>query len=337
MSYNKEQLAVINHKTGPLAVAAGAGSGKTASFVNRIAELIKDGVNPHRILGVTFTKAAADSMKERLAQIIGQHETQKVRLGTIHSWCLWVVRNEFPIYKPQFEANPSYIVIKNSEIKEIFSNFLAMNNRQTNDKKKTAKELVSAIGLAKNHIIRPAESAEFFRNQGLADPEFLSRAYAYYQTQLASIVEKRRVNGQWVDVPTPGGKLDFDDMLLKVHDLFASNPEALARWASQYDYVLVDECQDCSPVQIKIIEQLLNGAGHTNVMLIGDLRQSIYKFRGAAPDEMQKFFKRIGADVKDIDTNYRSKSEIIELSNRIADNMKDLDPRFRTHMKAGRN
>lgn len=333
---NEEQKMVVRHLEGPLFVPAGAGSGKTRCFVTRIANLVLEhNVDPCRILGMTFTKAATREMKERLENYLPDHEAKEVRLSTIHAWCFQVIREEFQQFQPQLRGE--YLLIKPWEINEIITNFMQAEGLIKKGKSQIdPKELLMPISLAKNSLVKPKESVGFFRERGYNDPELLQRAYATYEMAKSSLVHKEYVKGQTITKPTPGGKIDFDDMMMLVYDKMSTEPHTLTKWARKYDFIQVDEAQDTCIGQIKIVDLLLKASGHNNIVMVGDLRQNCYSFRGADPKYLQDFVRSIGAIVYPLDTNYRSVREVVALGNRIAAKMADIEGEYRGDMKVGR-
>lgn len=329
---DEDQEQVVKHFKGACSVASGAGSGKTTCYCRRIANLVTaHGVDPERILGVTFTKAAANEMQERLFTLLPKYTAIQVPLSTIHSWCYTVIAEECKEqFKHQIEGR--YLVVEDREQARIINTFIEQNKLE----KRSLEIILSAIGVAKNYIITPDRALEFFTNpptplQPQKRPDVMAHAYAYYQAELAKLVQKAKVQGQWVDRPGVG-KIDFDDMMLIVHKLFKENPTIAKKWANKYDFVLVDESQDTSIVQLALLDMLLEFGGHDNIMCVGDLRQGIYSFRGASPISYQAFIRKYNAQLYNLRYNYRSEPEIIGMGNRIAQQMADLDDCYKVDM-----
>jgi len=326
-SLDGAQIEAVKHGEGPCVVAAPAGSGKTRCFVTRMARLIfEGGIAPSEVLGVTFTKAAAGEMKSRLEGMlpIAWHATLDVR--TIHSLAWGIVNDGDADLKKQMDAQhfmlPSYGFrkIMESFISE-FSRIYPMRNVKLSDFK-------SAFTLAKNYNVKPAGSAAFFSERNLnIQGATLEEAYRYYERNRLMYTEQSN---------NFRGRYDYDDLLVLASDMLRANPHLARRWGAKFKYVLVDEVQDTSPVQFEIIEALIKGSGHINLMLVGDLRQSIYGFRGAYPQYIQEFTDKHNARVINLRFNYRSKPEIVGVANKIARRMSDIDARFRDDMTAAR-
>jgi DNA helicase-2/ATP-dependent DNA helicase PcrA len=157
----------------------------------------------------------------------------------------------------------------------------------------------------------------------------LEEAYRYYERERLAYMDKNN--------PSFVGRYDQDDVLVMVADLLKGDEALRRRWGGKFKFILVDEVQDTSPVQFEIVEALMQGGGHQNVMLVGDLRQSIYGFRGAFPQYIQNFTDTFNARVINLGINYRSKPEVVTVANRIARAMTDIDERFRSDMIAGKS
>jgi len=327
--FNGGQIEAIKHGVGPAVVAAPAGSGKTSCFVNRIARLLfEEGVAPNQVLGMTFTKAAASSMKDRLQKLIPNNWHEDLQISTIHSICWAMLRDADRGLSSQMNANmfliPSYVVKNINEA--AIGRFAKMYGLDPTAVKSSS--IKSAISLAKNYRIPALGSSSFFASRGFANTQFLEDAYRYYERERLNYVDKKN--------PSFRGRYDQDDVLVMVAELLSSDAVFRKRWGSKFKFILVDEVQDTSPVQFEIVDFLMHGGEHRNVMLVGDLRQSIYGFRGAFPQYIQQFTDKYEAKVINLSFNYRSKPEIVEIANRIARKMVDIDDRFRADMQVGR-
>lgn len=315
MNFNAEQLVAIQHDLGPAIVTAPAGSGKTSCFVQRIARLRPT----HKVLGITYTKAAANHMKERIQRVVPEELHAELNISTIHSLCWSILRDADVELSMAMQAKA--FLLPPFAPKTILETFIT-------DKTVKLSTLTSAFSLAKNFNVRPAESLDFFIEQGLANPEFLQEAYGMYEAGRHDYRDKS--SDEFI------GRYDQDDVLVLTVDYLETNEDLRWRWGSRYKYILVDEAQDTSPVQFRIIELLMEGGSHNNVMFVGDLRQSIYGFRGAYPHYLQEFADKHEAKVINLLDNYRSTSDIVQLANTIASKMTDIDERFRPDMKTGR-
>jgi len=328
--FNGGQLEAIKHGVGPAVVAAPAGSGKTACFVNRIARILfEEGVYPSQVLGVTFTKAAADNMKERLQKLVPTEWSSDLSISTIHSLCWAVVRDADPRLAQQMKTINSFL-IPGFAVRNILEKFIQNFSSRLGADPRNIKSssLKGAIGLAKNYHVKPLGSREFFSQRGFSPAEFYEEAYRYYERERLDYFDRKQ--------PGVTGRYDQDDMLVLAADYLASDEALRKKWGGKFKFILVDEVQDTSPIQFEIVELLMKGGGHKNVMLVGDLRQSIYGFRGAFPQYIQTFTDTHDARVINLNFNYRSRPQIVEIANRVARRMHDIDERFRSDMIAGK-
>ena len=290
MDLNPAQYDAVNTLSGPLLVLAGAGTGKTRVVTYRIAELIRNRVQPDRILAVTFTNKAADEMQERTAALLGKRRKVRPEMSTFHSLCVRILRrhirqlgypSNFPIYDRGDQEGVARSVLR--EIK-VADGLLRPG------------DLLYFIGRWKTASVRPEEAA------GLAqtDKEHLAAAaYRRYQNALKAV-----------------GALDFDDLLLCTEELLGGFPKARKAEAERFDHLLVDEYQDTNASQYRIVKAL--AAGHRNLCVVGDDDQSIYGWRGAEVAHILRFKNDWPeAKVVRLEVNYRSTREILEWANRL--------------------
>jgi len=292
---NPPQIEAVKHVQGPILILAGAGSGKTRVLTRRIANLVlTHGVNPRRILAVTFTNKAADEMRERLRKLLDKN-ADYLWASTFHSACLRILRqhaqrlgyrNDFVIYDDQDSKNVLKEIIKDLGL---------------NDKKFSPAMFTRLIDDAKNAFILPEQYREHFasRKDDLA-PDIYTR---YQQALLAA------------------NAMDFGDLLMNAVLLFQKHPEVLETYQNALQFVLVDEFQDTNQVQYLFLKML--SAKHKNLLVVGDDDQSIYAFRGASIKNILNFEKDY-ADTKVIklEQNYRSSANIINIAHAVIEKNK---------------
>lgn len=291
---NVEQLSVINHDGGPLLVDAGAGSGKTRAVVHRIARLVNDGVGEDRILAVTFSKKAADEMNARL-DTLGVREA---RVGTWHSLAMQILREEDT-------SQARWTVDDRNRAKILMKRILG--HEQMDWKGADLGKITSFIGISKAHLL-----------DAVADQARLTEeATLWFGSALDGkrAVEAMRRLDQAVDAE---GLLTFDDFLVFVYRHFRDDEAARERWASRWDYLIQDEAQDANPAQIAIARQL--ASGHRNYMIVGDIAQSIYSFRGSGPEHLAAFETEWKAPRVAMKRNYRSATAIVAAANNVIAN-----------------
>ena len=297
--WNEAQTKAITHKDGPMMVLAGPGSGKTTVITERTKYLIEHcGVNPSNILVITFTKAAAAEMKERFLKLAGI--SLPVSFGTFHAVF-------FTILKHAYSFRPGCILPEHKKY-DLLREIITDRNLETGDEPDFLRSLISEISLVKGQLL----SMGYYHSQSCADSIF-QLIYKEYN-------EKLRKN-QW---------MDFDDILVYTYSLLKEREDLLAAWQNKFQYILIDEFQDISPIQYEIIKML--AAPKNNLFIVGDDDQSIYRFRGAKPEIMLGFPN----DYKDtemirLDINYRSSPEIVEASQKvIRANKKRFDKEIRS-------
>lgn len=292
-SLNEEQLAPLKETKGAVLVTAGAGSGKTRLLTHRVAYLIKEcGVDPYRILAITFTNKAAGEMKERIMSMVDGAE--KVWISTFHSMCAKILRREIDVMPP---FTRDFSIYSESDSDKVIKEVLAESGV---DDDKIKKAVVKHLSNWKNG----GQSLEEYLNthSDEYDMQKIGRCIAAYQNKLKK-----------------NNALDFDDLLCKTIELFKTFPQILDYYANRFEYVLVDEFQDTNLVQYNLVKML--SSVHKNLFVVGDEDQCIYSWRGA---NFQNIFnlKKDFPDLKTykLERNYRSTSEIIKIANNVIKN-----------------
>lgn len=290
---NPKQEEAVLHTEGPLLVLAGAGSGKTRVITRRIAYLIGCcGVPPWNILAVTFTNKAAEEMKRRVADLLGQacpepsrRDGMRVWVGTFHSTCVRILRKHGGV----MGLRSSFVIYDEGDQLSLMRDCLraiGLSERALNP-----RAVLSRISRAKNDLLSPEEYA-LVANDHME--ERTSRLYRMYQERLEGLQA-----------------LDFDDLLVGTVHLFERHPEVLAAYHDLWRYILVDEYQDTNHVQYRLIHLL--ASKHGNLCVVGDDDQSIYKWRGADLNNILDFERdHPGSAVARLEQNYRSTQRILE-------------------------
>jgi len=324
MKFNDSQISAISHKEGPMLVLAGPGSGKTATLVERTKNLIiNHGVSPSNILVVTFTKAAAQEMKQRFqneievwrkgakkqncnesgkANYVGNSMPQ-VTFGTFHAIF-------FMVLKLAYNYNSSNIVSEDTR-RQIVREAVQKHGLEFRDENELISGILGEISMIKNSRI----SLEHFYSTQCGEDVFRT-IYKEYENCL----KKQRL-------------IDFDDMQTLTYELFKERPDILSAWQKKYQYILVDEFQDINQIQYDLVRML--AAPQNNLFMVGDDDQSIYRFRGSKPEIMLHIPKDY-PDVKQIqlDVNYRCHPDIIKSSLNLIKNNKE---RFEKKVLPGRD
>lgn len=289
---NAAQRDAVTTLSGPLLVLAGAGTGKTRVVTYRIAELIKHGVGPDRILAVTFTNKAAGEMQERAAELLGKRRKgqRKPEISTFHSLCVRVLRRHITRL-----GYPAQFAIYDRGDQESVAR-AALRDIRVPGEVLRPSDLIHFISRWKTASVRPAEAVAL----AATDKEHLAAmAYRRYQRALKA-----------------AGAVDFDDLLLCTEELFATAPDALAAEAGRFSHLLIDEYQDTNGAQYRIVKAL--AAPHRNLCVVGDDDQSIYGWRGAEVTHILRFQRDWPeAKVVRLEENYRSCGAILEMANRL--------------------
>lgn len=283
MEFHKAQLQAMNHFQGPCLTLAGPGSGKTTVLTYRILNLIeKYHVRPENILVITFTKMAAQEMKERFLKL-SENRYAAVTFGTFHGFY-------FTILKHAYNYHAGNIITQQEKYRFI-KNILSEYELEITDTTELVGTIIALIGRFKSSGVQPQQEEALC--QEVCPPEVFRDIYRRYQKYL----ETKRY-------------LDFEDMLIYCYELLAARKDILEQWQEKYPYILIDEFQDIDKVQFQTIQ--LIAEKYRNLFIVGDDDQSIYGFRGACPDYMQEFQKIYPEAVRiDLNVNYRCAPEIV--------------------------
>lgn len=303
----EKQKAAVLHKDGPALVLAVPGAGKTTVLLSRTANLIiNHKVNPAAILSITFSRASALDMRNRYYNFFSQITSIGANFSTIHSFSYELIR------KYSIMNNKSYKIIeedgskgiKRDILRELFKEY---NGENIDDD--ALEDLINSIGYVKNMMLKGDELEEYGFSQ---DIKHFLEIYDGY--------EKIKKSNNYID---------YDDMLTLAYDILQEDEELLQRYRNLYEYIQIDEGQDTSKIQHKLIEIIAQPKN--NVFIVADDDQSIYSFRGAYPRFLLDFDKMY-KDTKKyfIDQNFRSTPEIVALANSF---IKSNRERFNKEMK----
>jgi DNA helicase-2/ATP-dependent DNA helicase PcrA len=299
MRPDRAQEEAAAHFRGPCMVLSGPGSGKTTVITRRVRMLVEErGVSPEQILVVTFTRAAAEEMKNRFLRLVSAAKTA-VLFGTFHSVFYMILRQEsFP---------DVLTVVEGRERMELLREALSRTDPGMEPDQDYLRALSAEISRVKNAggVISPNGPGK-----GRIDFKGLYEAYN-------ALLRKRNA-------------MDYDDMLLRTRELFRERPEVLRTWRERFRFILIDEFQDVNRVQYEIVKMLMpSGEG---LFVVGDDDQSIYGFRGADPRIMLAFPKDFpGTRTILLGQNYRSAGEIVQASLSLVEHNRD---RYRKKLQA---
>jgi DNA helicase II / ATP-dependent DNA helicase PcrA len=287
---NIAQRKAVEAMGGPILIFAGAGSGKTRVLTYKIAYLIEEvGLPPEKILAVTFTNKAANEMKERVSRILSV-DTKKMNVGTFHSICARMLRFEIP----RLGYTRDFGIYDQADSRSLVKEIIQRLNLDT--KTFTPNAYQNLISGKKNQMLSPENVTEYA--EGYVD-EKLAQIYTEYQLAL------KRNNA-----------LDFDDLLLLPIQLFKENPDRLAYYQNQYQYVLVDEYQDTNRPQFELVHSI--SEKHRDICVVGDDDQSIYGWRGADIKNILEFSEVFGeSTIIKLEQNYRSTKTILKAAHAV--------------------
>ncbi|MBT7088714.1 UvrD-helicase domain-containing protein [bacterium] len=288
---NPQQLAAVKHFGSPLLIVAGAGSGKTKFLTHKIAYIIDQKLTaPQHILAITFTNKAASEMKNRVQELLGEQCTEFPFISTFHSFCAYVLRKDFQsLNRPN-----NFIIYDSYEQQKLIKNIL--KNMDISKTSYTYNFVLAKISEFKNKLISYQDYATLPSNHILYD-QVLAQIYEKYQQGLIS-----------------NNAIDFDDMLFYTVVLFQRNPLVLAKYQTQFKYLLIDEYQDTNHAQYNLAKLL--ASQHQNIYVVGDFDQNIYSWRGANVQNILNFEKDYAqAKVLYLEQNYRSTKTILKAAN----------------------
>ncbi|MCF6290468.1 MAG: ATP-dependent helicase [Desulfobacterales bacterium] len=292
---NEAQYQAVTSPGGPVLVIAGAGSGKTRTLVYRVAHLLEQGVEPERILLLTFTRKSAQEMLSR-ASLLLDSSCQRVIGGTFHAVAGMLLRRYG--YHLGYPANFTIIDRADAEgIINILKSSLALSGA---GKRFPFKRII--VNLISKSV-----------NTSMNLDDLIYDEYSHLDEFVEDILRLRK---HYQDFKLEHGLMDYDDLLVNWQRILKDIPGVREEIAGRYDHILVDEYQDTNSIQAEIV--LCLGRDHTNVMAVGDDSQSIYSFRGADFNNIMGFPRLFpGTRVITLEENYRSTQQILDLTNAV--------------------
>lgn len=284
---NKEQEQAVLNTDGPMIVLAGAGSGKTRVITYKVLYLIQKGVDASEILCITFTNKAATAMKERIRSV---HPGAQPTVATYHALCAKILRVE----GKHLGLSPNFLIYDSQDQIDVIKD--AMGKLAISIKDYKPASIHAMISQAKNELITETEYKSIARGNF---QEVVSSVYRLYQQILKD-----------------NDAVDFDDLLIKIVQLFKQNQEVLAKYQNRFHYILVDEYQDTNQVQYQLTKMLAEK--WKNICVVGDFSQSIYSWRGADSRNLKKF-KETFPNTKEfpLSQNYRSTQNILSVASSV--------------------
>ncbi|MEZ4744150.1 MAG: UvrD-helicase domain-containing protein [Bdellovibrionota bacterium] len=293
---NSEQRSAVVNFSGPTLILAGAGTGKTRVITTRIAYMLRNGVSSKNVAAMTFTNKAAKEMRERVGELIGKSQAKNLSIGTFHSFCINILRQ----YGSHLGLSKRFTLVGTSDQIDLVRKSLEEKAWSNHFK---ADSLLYEINQCKNWLISPDDLKKgILPRHSVSDPAILAEVYELYERQL-------QLNRA----------IDFDDCIFKVVKLLREFPEIKAKLSEKYRYLLIDEFQDTNSSQFAIIEEM--ATEHLNVCVVGDDDQSIYSWRGAMYETMEKFKTTFPTTkIIKLEQNYRCTNIILNAANSVIKN-----------------
>ena len=314
---NKFQYEAVMHDIGPALLLAGAGTGKTRTLIYRVAHLIESGVSPESILLLTFTNKAANEMKERAEKML--KEKCGITACTYHSFCVKMLR----FYGKMAGISPDFTIISGPDEADIIDIVKSELNFQKLKNMPSASVFASMLSTCVNKRLTLEELLK-------------EQKYWRFRQNERKLLLLREETKKYKE---EHNLFNYDDILLKFDQMLTDYSNIARRIEDTYRYIMVDEYQDTNTLQDSIIRKIRTK--NTNLMVVGDDMQSIYKFRGADVQNILSFPKRY-TDCKVIylTENYRSSQEILNLANHVMTNategyQKNLKAQFFSHKLPG--
>lgn len=307
MKPNDQQVKVIEHFDGPCLVTAVPGSGKTACVTARTGVLLKRGVDPSKILAITFTNKAADEMKARILKEVGPI-AKRMTICTFHSLCCRMIRENAQLlgYTTKFsiyDDDDQWRAMRTAVIKVEGA---PQDGRELPVEPRYVEKVMGFIEATRNSDLSTEQALKTYP---LVNKQ-LEVVEAYYQ-------ELKKSNA-----------IDFTGLLSEALRLLRGFPSILESYQKRWSYISVDEVQDTNVSQYEIVKLI---ASHGNILCVGDLDQSIYRFRFAEPQNVFTFEKDFKAKSLKLEINYRSTPEILARAHTLIEHNQDRkDAQLRT-------
>ncbi len=318
---NEKQIQAVIHKDGPMLVIAGPGTGKTKVITHRIAYLIRQhGIKPESILAITFTNKAAQEMRDRVNNEIGEPHGSNIKVSTFHAFCVKVLRE----HAHHIGLSENFAIFDQEIQDEILLE--VVNELNLNSDNYPPWRLRNIISDAKCKLDNEADDL-------FIDPDVLTDI-----DDPDAVTNVKNAVKTYQDKLDEYNALDFDDLLLKTVTLFEQAPEVQQEYHQTISRLLVDEYHDVNNVQYRLL-QLLCASPEHNLMVVADADQSIYSWRGSNPEYIDNFKTDFDPQVVTLDDHYRCSETILHAAQEvIARNpLRQQQHTLITHKDEGRN
>lgn len=306
---NDEQTMAVDHFFGPCLVSACPGAGKTRVITHRAISLVKKGVNPSRILLVTFTNKASREMQERIDKLAKEVNISMdgIVVGTFHRMCLQILRNSKTIKRSYRSCNIMDPDDVESLLKSVAEDHHVSLDKEELERFKYLYDSLREKALTKDLIIDGLRSA---------NPAY-EHLHSLYEQAVCNV-----------------NAIDFSGIMYNFWHELCNNEDFRKEVKSFYDFMMVDEVQDTNIIQFEIAKIICEN--HQNIFMVGDTDQSIYQWRGANPSQVSKFIQETGCKVYRLSKNYRCTGAIAKTaSSLICNNPNRLNAQILAHREDG--
>ena len=318
---NEKQTEAVKHKDGPILVIAGPGTGKTKVITHRIAYLIREHrIKPYNILAITFTNKAAEEMRERVNNEIGEPHGSDIKVSTFHAFCVKVLRK----HAQQIGLSENFAIFDQEIQDEILEE--AARELHLNSRIYPSWRLRNIISDAKCKLKNITDDLEIDPDiiAEIDDPdaaENIKRTISAYQHKL-----------------TEYNALDFDDLLVKTVEIFEQESEVQNDYHKNISYILVDEYHDVNSVQYALLKRI-SASPNNNLMVVADADQSIYSWRGSNPQYIEHFIDDFSPEIVELDEHYRCSEKILRAAEEVIGRNTERQKQhtLKTHKDVGRN
>lgn len=303
---NESQRRAVETDECPVLISAGPGTGKTETLIRRVIHLLENGANPQRILALTFSNKAAQEMRERVAEARPE-DAARIPTMTFHSFgynLLMRYRNEAGIGDDWTLVDQiDSLLMLEKHLNELeLEHYLALY-----DPMRDLPDVLTAISKAKDELCGPERYAELAEKM-LTEANVAGEDSDINKAEKA--LETARIYKRYQALMEENGRLDFGDLIFRTVKMLDANADVLKEIQGLYDHILVDEFQDVNRASGVLLRHVAGGG--EGLWAVGDLRQSIYRWRGASPENIRKFKDEYdGARTLSLETNYRSVEPIV--------------------------
>ncbi|NDV52898.1 ATP-dependent helicase [Salipiger sp. PrR003] len=335
---DEDQRSAVTARDGVVKIAAGAGTGKTTTLKYRIAYLLAEGrAQPHEIMAVTFTNKAAEEIRERVEAVVGD-DAHSVRMGTFHSLSLRILRKYAEMTGLE---SGRFTILDDDEVKQVMEEALTLSGAypafEEPRKPDGMAPSVHADQVKREKALHDKDRRVFLKEAmkqilrwkecGLHIDEALKTEHLTAENQqFVTIYE------EYQELLNIKNMCDFADLLLRVVHLFDTHPDIAEKESARIKYLLVDEFQDTNMLQFRWLKHLYRHSG--NLFGVGDFDQSLYSFRGSAPQIMQRLDEEYPVEVV-LKTNRRCTQEILKPANMLVDVNDRPDPKLLNSERSG--